>query len=84
MPLPLGLNARLQQVGIAAKNIEQKPRWQPWGVLNSVRMPPLYAFEGEGCTAAKHDVFVPTAAGVDTSQKAHSTSCILYWCRLCP
>ena len=63
-------------MGVAPQHLENKPRWQPWGLLDSVRVPPLHGFEGEGCPAAEHDVLVPAATNVDTCQKAQSASCV--------
>ena len=74
-PLPLGLDARLK-MGVAPQHLENEPRRQPWGFLDSVRMPPFHGLEGEDCPAAEHDVLVPAAAGVHACQKTQSASSV--------
>ena len=44
------------------------------GLLESVCMPPPHGLATKSCTATEHDVLVPAAASVHTSQKAQGTS----------
>ena len=64
------------------KNIEYLPRWQPWGLLDGVRMPPLHGLEGEGCPASEHDIlnqppaFTLARKTQSASSVRNTTSCV--------